>query len=235
LFGFQGFLITLIGAILGAIYGAAFRAYEGPYGRSLIFGWALIYSTVYLISWDDWAIAGWHGRFGVIIGVTIVALVVALAAKIECVKGIIGTLVAKVTCVLAWALGVVGSEVFLAMVGGQIGNALGGRIGLVSGELLGAGLGGPLVIAFTARNLKDISTPGLPAPKLWTGAFVLLGMTNVSMAWFLFVEPAGGFELRQFEHPHGVTAVTFSPQGKSVLSGANDGIRLWEIPQSQGV
>jgi WD40 repeat protein len=125
-----------------------------------------------------------------------------------------------------------GSAVFLAILCGRIGLALAGRVGLVGGEMLGAFLGGALgaVILRRDRLIPFSVSPAFVQRRYWSGPWLALGMTILSILWLMFAEGPTGFVLRHVEHSTRNTPATFSRDGRFAVSCGPDGaIRLWNV------
>jgi WD40 repeat protein len=84
---------------------------------------------------------------------------------------------------------------------------------------LGGALGGIIVLGW------------LPQWRYWIGPLLLLGMTNVSILWFISADGLTGFApLRVDRPPGGLPPVTFSPDGRFAVSSGLDGaIPLWNV------
>jgi eukaryotic-like serine/threonine-protein kinase len=229
----------LIGSMIGALYGAIGRALGRGGTSMLTFGYLCLLFVPGLTK-NDWELIRSHSWtwLVVVLCATIPTLIAALLPKTPDLKGSLGRPVIYGIRFVGFTIGQFGSAVFLAILCGQIGMALAGRVGLVAGELLGAFLGGTLagVVIFWAYKIWAYSSfslpvsPGFSRLKLWSGPLLVLGMTNVSILWFIFADTPNGIELRRFEPNPGHYSVAFSPNGRFAVSGGPDGvIRLWNV------
>jgi WD40 repeat protein len=225
--GFESSISTwctaiLIGAMIGALFGAAIRAYRLP-TLPLLFGYSTTWFVSPLAFWDWWMI-----RFfiwpvlGATLCVTIAALVAVLWPRDASRQGTLGRLVVGVIRFVATRLGAAGSAVFLAILFARIGNVLVGSVGIVWGGLLGQ---------FLAGALAGIMVLGwFPQWKHWSGPLLLLGMANLSILWIMSADGLTGFAPLRVEHTPGSPPVTFSPDGRfAVCSGKEGTIPLWNV------
>jgi hypothetical protein len=248
--GFESSISTwciaiLIGAMIGALFGAANRAFR--LGTSPLWCGFFTFVLVRPVAFWDWFLIRYFSwpLFAVILCVTITTLVAALWSKDASLQGILGRRVFGVIWPVATFLGALGAAVFLAILFGRIGNALIGSVGIGGGEglgmFLGGALGGVMVLGW------------FPLWKYWSGPLLLLGMTNVSLLWFIFADGLTGIEPLRVDRPlgyrtvtisseyHPVTfspvalpPVTFSPDGRfAVFSGRDGVIPLWNVEKGK--
>src|SRR5262249_32074493 len=101
-------------------------------------------------------------------------------------------------------------------------NALIGSVGIDGGDLLGKFLGGALG--------GVIFLGWFPWWRYCSGPLLLLGMTNVTILWFIFADRPTGFVLLRVERLPGDLPVTWSPDGRfAVFSGRDGAISLWNV------
>jgi tRNA A-37 threonylcarbamoyl transferase component Bud32 len=234
----------LIGAMVGALFMATIQAYRGPFGTTLLVA-CLGGGVTWLFTLTDWARIRSHGwlLLGITTGVILAALVAMVVPKIQKWRGI------RFPLFVALIFGLCGTGFLLAILSGQIGFALVGRVGLLGGELLGGVLGGVFGGVFwhtLSQQLKKMTDPkasagvseetascqarlSSPDPRFWIGLFLLLGMTTVSSCWFLFADGPTGVEVRRFEHSSYVWRVGFAPKGKLVVSATMGTTQLWDV------
>jgi hypothetical protein len=235
----------LMGAMFGALLGASLRAFRRQLGEALLGGC----TSVLIVSFQangDWALIrsnDWTW-LGVYLGIFLPALVILpvyfMIAKLlghSLVKEVgfkegLGWPVVLVSWPLVTLIGQFGSAVFLAILLGRIGNALGGRVGLVAGELLGGFLVGALAGVIVPSALGDFrSSVGRSSRRYWSGPLLALGMTIVSFLWFTFADAPRGIELRCVERtPMEGMVSCFSPDGRFlVCRNPNGEIGWWNV------
>ncbi|MGL4552335.1 MAG: WD40 repeat domain-containing protein, partial [Gemmataceae bacterium] len=134
---------------------------------------------------------------------------------------------------VGWA----GAAIFLAILLGRLGFALAGRVGLLSGEMLGAFAGGAMTCLIVAPLFSGILSPAEPGDarrKSWRGPLLVFGMTVASLVWFLSAEIPAGFALRYEGQSLASPAALFSPDGRlTVQIGSTGSARLWDVEAGQ--
>jgi tRNA A-37 threonylcarbamoyl transferase component Bud32 len=212
----------LIGAMIGALFGAGIRAFGLP-TAPLWFGFFTPLCMPPIAFWD-WIVirvCSWP-LLGAILGMTMITVVAALWSKEVSSQGILGRLVVGVIRFGATLLGALGSVVFLAILLGRIGNALIGSVGTGSGQVLGMFLGGALG--------GVIVLGWLPQWRYWSGPLLLLGMTNASILWFISPDDLTALAPIRVDRPQGYPPETSSPDGRfAVFSGLDGAIPLWNV------
>jgi hypothetical protein len=225
--GFESSISTwciaiLIGAMMGALIAALIRAFRVPIAP-LVVGWFTPGFVVPFAFWD-WAlirIFRWP-LLGAILCVTIITLVAAMRDKGTSSPGILARIVSGMIGLVTILLGTLGSAVFLAILFGHIANALIGSVGIGYAELLGKFLGGFLGCV--------VVLGWLPLRRYWSGLLLLLGMTNVSILWFIFADGLTGVTPRRVDQAPGYLHVTWSPNGRfAVMCGRDGTIPLWNV------
>jgi hypothetical protein len=216
--------VILIGALIGALLGAILRAYPQlvlPLVVCLMAFWC--FSVPFsILALYDWAVVRYFSwpLFAIILCVTIAMIVMALRPMDERMAGIIARLVIGLVGSSAVVSGVLGAAVFMAISFREIGNALIGVVGMQIGQPLGLLLGGVLgwVVGFGRLRLRN-------------GRLLLLGMTNVSILWFILADPLKGSPPSRVEHLSTLNLpITWSPDGRLALLHDRDGaIPLWDV------
>jgi hypothetical protein len=251
------FTAVPVGAMIGALCGAAVRAFRIPTVALYSVVWAVIWigGCVGLLSFWDWFVirAFRWPALGAVLGVTAVTLVAAWRSKDASAQGLLGRLVAGAVRLVAVVLGTLGSAVFLSILLGRVGNALYGPVGIRVGGLLGLFLGVALGGLVPIRRLPDsgigrpdlltqvamgglVALGRLPRWRYWGGPLLLLGMTNVSILWFIFADGLAGVAPQRLERPPAVlnVPVAWSPDGRfAVLSGRDGAVLLWNVAEGK--
>jgi hypothetical protein len=184
----QVLALVLIGAAIGALYGATRRAFGGQansFNANVLttLGWMAV-AMFAAVSMPLGERIWWR----TVVGVTLAAIVAAMVTKAGWVKGVLGKLAVQAVYITALAVGIFGTSILGALLVTQLVSVLQGRLDLRVGESIGAALGGAVgaIIAARFNARRGGKRMATVEPQQWLGSLLLLALANGGVAWLVF-------------------------------------------------